>query len=68
MSCVSIADPATSAVPALIEPVTSSKKRSLPGASGKFSGEVEGFVTSHPYFGWGTRKSSRNSAAPFITG
>ena len=65
---MSIVEPATSEVPGLIEPVTSSKNGSLPGASGKFSGEVEGLVTSQPCFGCGTRKSRKNSAAPFRTG
>ena len=65
---MSMVEPATRLVPGLIEPVTSSKKRSLPGASGKFSGEVEGLVTSHPCRGCGTRKSRKKSAAPFITG
>ena len=65
---MSMVEPATSVVPGLIEPVTSSKKGSLPGASGKFSGEVDGLVTSQPRVGCGTRKSRKNSAAPFITG
>jgi hypothetical protein len=66
--CMSMVEPAPSVVPRLMEPVTSSKKGSLPEARGKFSGDVDGLVTSHPFRGCGTRKSRKNSAAPFITG
>ena len=45
---MSMVDPATSVVPVLSDPVTSSKNGSLPGASGKFSGDVDGLVTSQP--------------------
>ena len=52
---MSIVEPAVSEVPGLWNIVTSSKNGSLPGASGKFSGEVDGFVTSQPRVGCGTR-------------
>ena len=48
--------------------VISSKNGAWPGTAGKFSGEVEGLVTSQPYVGCGTRKSRKNSALPFRTG
>ena len=48
--------------------VISSKNRSWPGTAGKFSGEVEGLVTSQPYRGCGTRKSRKNSALPLRMG
>ena len=65
---MSIVEPAVRVVPGLTNEVTSSKNGSLPGASGKFSGEVDGFVTSQPCTGSRTRKSRKNCADPFITG
>ena len=57
---MSIDDPAHIVVPSRKLAVTSSKYGLLPPPSGKFSGEVEGFVTSHLPFGCGTRKSLKN--------
>ena len=67
MICISMVDPAQIVVP-VSNIVVSSKNFRFGGPAGKFSGEVDGFVTSHPSLGCGTRKSSKNSALPFSTG
>jgi hypothetical protein len=64
---MSIVEPAQIDV-VVLKVVISSKNGTWPGTAGKFSGEVEGLVTSQPYFGWGTRKSRKNSALPLRTG
>ena len=61
---MSIVDPAASDVPAperrdLVE------ERIVPGASGKFSGEVDGFVTSQPVFRMGHEKVEEELGRPF---
>ena len=65
---MSIDDPAHMVVPSRKPAVTSSKYGLLPPPSGKFSGEVDGLVTSHFPLGCGTRKSLKNCTAPSMIG
>jgi hypothetical protein len=59
MICMSIVGPAVIVRAVNSIPLTSSKNVPLPGHAGKFSGELDGAVTSQCFCGCSTRMSSR---------
>ena len=65
---MSIVEPAQIVVPGRSKSITLSWKGLLPGQAGKFSGEVDGHVTSQSCCGYSTSVSRKNCAEPLSKG